>query len=520
MGTGKTSVGKELSKALGYEFIDTDLLVEEREGMPISLIFKKKGEDYFRSLEQKTVEEVSKMEKAVIATGGGVIKNSTNVKNLGMRGVLIWLRADPEIILKRVLLEGGKRPLLDVEEPLREIKKLLAGRMDLYQQADASVDTNYITPREAAYEIMERLGLDSRQVTVDLKDRSYDINIGSGILQNLGLRTKEFRPSKVALISNEKVFSIYGERILKSFREYHMDPEVILIPDGEEYKDFLWTYYMYGELLKAGFDRSSLLVALGGGVIGDITGFVASTYMRGIRFVQVPTTLLSQVDSSVGGKTGVNHPLGKNMIGTFSQPSLVFIDIDTLRTLPEREFYSGMAEIIKYGVISDGGLFDTLYADRKDILAHGDSLVKIVKRSCEIKADVVSKDEREAGLRAILNYGHTIGHAIETVTGYKKYLHGEAVSIGMVAAAEIAVRMGIMKRQEAVRIKELVEIYNLPGTVADDLNPDHLLSAMAIDKKAKSGRLTFVLPESIGTVRIERDVDKKLIEEVLKSSRP
>jgi len=517
MGTGKTSVGMELSKALGYEFIDTDLLVEEREGMPISLIFKKKGEDYFRSLEQKIVEEVSRMEKAVIATGGGVIKNSTNVKNLGRRGVLVWLRADPEIILRRVLLEGGKRPLLDVAEPLREIKKLLAERIDLYRQADASVDTNYITPGEAAYEIMERLGLDSQQVTVDLKDRSYDIIIGSGILQNLGLRTKEFRPSKVALISNETVFSIYSDRIVKSFRQYHIDPEVILIPDGEEYKDFLWTYYLYGELLKAGFDRSSLLVALGGGVIGDITGFVASTYMRGIRFVQVPTTLLAQVDSSVGGKTGVNHPLGKNMIGTFSQPSLVFIDIDTLRTLPDREFYSGMAEIIKYGVISDGRLFDTLQADREDILAHGDSLVKIIKRSCEIKADVVSKDEREAGLRAILNYGHTIGHAIETVTGYNKYLHGEAVSIGMVAAADMAVRMKIMRRQEAGRIKELVELYNLPAIVPEDLNPGDLISAMTIDKKAKAGRLNFVLPESIGAVRIEEDVDKKLIKEVLTS---
>jgi 3-dehydroquinate synthase len=241
--------------------------------------------------------------------------------------------------------------------------------------------------------------------------------------------------------------------------------------------------------------------------------------MRGIRFVQVPTTLLSQVDSSVGGKTGVNHPLGKNMIGTFSQPSLVFIDIDTLRTLPDREFFSGMAEIIKYGVISDGRLFDTLQVDREDILGHGDSLVKIIKRSCEIKADVVSKDEREAGLRAILNYGHTIGHAIETVTGYKKYLHGEAVSIGMVAAADIAVEMGIMKRQEAERIKGLVGMYNLPPTVPDDLNTGDVISAMTIDKKAKAGRLSFILPESIGTVRIEEDVDRKLIKEVLVSSK-
>lgn len=520
MGTGKTSVGRELSRLLGYEFIDTDVLIEKQEGMPISLIFKKKGEDYFRRVEQRTVEDVSRKDKAVIATGGGVIKNSTNVKNLGRRGVLIWLRADPEMILRRVMLEGGTRPLLDVEEPLNEINKLLSERMSLYLQADASVDTNYITPGEAAYEIMERLGLDSQQVRVELKERSYDIIIGSRILENLGLRIKEFRPSKVALVSNKTIYSLYKDRIVKSFQKYHIEPEVMLLPDGEEYKDILWTYYLYGELLKARFDRNSLLVAFGGGVIGDITGFAASTYMRGVRFVQVPTTLLSQVDSSVGGKTGINHPLGKNMIGTFSQPSLVFIDIDTLRTLPEREFYSGMSEIIKYGVIADGRLFDTLHVDREDILAHGDSLVKIIKRSCEIKADVVSKDEREAGLRAILNYGHTIGHAVETVTGYKKYLHGEAVAIGMAAAADMAARMGILKKQVAGRIRELVGLYNLPGSLPDRLNVDDLISAMTVDKKAKAGRLSFILPESIGTVRIEENIDEKLLKEVLKSICP
>jgi 3-dehydroquinate synthase len=242
--------------------------------------------------------------------------------------------------------------------------------------------------------------------------------------------------------------------------------------------------------------------------------------MRGIRFVQVPTTLLAQVDSSVGGKTGVNHPLGKNMIGTFSQPSLVFIDINTLRTLPEREFYAGMAEIIKYGIIADRELFDYLKTHRQEVLSHGDGLIHIIKRSCQIKADVVSKDEREAGVRAILNYGHTIGHAIETVTGYKKYLHGEAVAMGMVAAAGLSVKMGVLGRQEEVRIKELIEMYRLPVKIPGDLNVTDMISAMAFDKKAKAGKLSFVLPESIGTVRIEEDVDKKLINEVLNSSQP
>ncbi|RJQ54533.1 MAG: 3-dehydroquinate synthase [Nitrospiraceae bacterium] len=515
MGTGKTSVGRELCRKLGYQFIDTDTLIEEREGTPVSLIFKKKGEDYFRKLEQAVIEEVSHLKNVVIATGGGVIKNRKNVDNLGRRGIIIWLKAEPAIILKRVMTEGGKRPLLEVEEPLKEINKLLTERLPLYGQADASVDTNYITPEEAAQEIVEMLCLDARSVKVDLKERSYYIVIGSKVLRKLGLRLKEFRPSRVAVVSNKTVFPLYGDTVLKALDEYGIKPEVILIPDGEEYKDFTWAYNIHGELLKAGFDRNGLLVALGGGVVGDITGFVASTYMRGIRYVQVPTTLLAQVDSSVGGKTGVNHPLGKNMIGTFYQPSFVLIDVDTLRTLPKGEFSSGMAEAIKYGVIADTKLFDYLENNREDILSLGDGIIHIIKRSCEIKADIVSKDEREAGLRAILNFGHTVGHAVETVTEYKKYLHGEAVSIGMCAAADIAVRMKIFRKKEADRIRNLLESYKLPCAMPDALSLDKIITAVEIDKKTKAGSLTFILPESIGKARIEEGVDRGMIKKVV-----
>lgn len=518
MGTGKTSVGNELSRALGYQFVDTDNLIEEKEGKPVSLIFKEKGEDFFRKLEQDTVQEVSVIRNVVIATGGGVIKNRKNVENLGRNGIIVWLKADPEIILKRVMLEGGKRPLLDVKEPLMEINKLLSERIKLYEQADTSVDTNYITPQESAYEIIDRLGLDHPGVAVDLNDRSYNIVIGSKILPKLGLRVKKFRPSKIAIISNKTIFPLYRDLLLGPLRQYHIVPEIILLPDGEEYKDLLWTYYIHGELLKARFDRNSLLIAFGGGVVGDITGFVASTYMRGIRYMQVPTTLLAQVDSSVGGKTGVNHPLGKNMIGSFYQPSLVLIDVDTLRTLPKREFYAGMAEVIKYGVIADGKFFDYLETNMEDILSLGDGLINIIRRSCEIKAEVVSKDEREGGLRAILNFGHTIGHAIETVTGYKRFLHGEAVAIGMCAAADLAVRMKIFRKEEANRLRELVEMYSLPSRVPDDLNVSEMMSAMEVDKKANAGKLKFILPESIGKVRIEEDVNRGLIRAVLQSA--
>jgi len=515
MGSGKTSIGRELSRRLGYQFIDTDTLIEEKEGIPISLIFKEKGEDYFREVEQAIVEEVSRMTDAVIATGGGVIKNKRNVENLQKRGIIIWLKTEPEVILKRVMLEGGKRPLLNVEEPLKEIKRLLAERLSLYMQADIPIDTSFITPGEAVEEIIERLGLQGEEVTVELKDRGYKIIIGRKNLGILGLRVKEFRPSKVAIVSNKTIFPLYSDTILSSIKGCGITPEVFLIPDGEEYKDLLWASYLYGELLKARFDRDSLLVAFGGGVVGDITGFVASTYMRGIRYIQVPTTLLAQVDSSVGGKTGVNHPLGKNMVGTFYQPSLVLIDVDTLRTLPMREFNAGIAEIIKYGVIADKGLFDLVEKEKEDIAFLGDSLLRVIRRSCEIKAEVVSRDERETGLRAILNFGHTVGHALETVTGYTRFLHGEAIAIGMCVDVEIAVTAGILKEADGEHIKQLIQIYGLPTTIPDEINTSDILNAIEVDKKVKAGNLRFILPECIGKVRIE-EVERDLIKEVLK----
>lgn len=515
MGTGKTSVGVALSRRLSCPFIDTDVLIEEREGIPIAAIFKDKGEDYFRAVERSVVEEVSKKRNVVIATGGGVIKDKRNVDNLGRRGVIIWLKTDPEVILRRIMAEGGKRPLLNVKEPLKEINRLLSQRESLYSQADAAVDTSYITPYEAAEEIMEMLALDTERVKVKLGDRSYDIVIGSDVLPKLGLMVKHLRPSKTAIISNKTVFPLYKDKLDISMKKYGISYEVLLLPDGEEYKDFLWIYNLLGKLLEAKFDRNSLIIAFGGGVVGDMAGFVAATYMRGIKYVQVPATLLAQVDSSVGGKTGVNHPLGKNMIGAFYQPSLVCIDVDTLKTLPKREFRSGIAEVIKYGVIADSGLFDYLSDHKDEIMLLGSGIINIIKRSCEIKADVVSKDEREAGLRAILNFGHTIGHALETVTDYKKYLHGEAIAIGMCLAADIAVRMKILREDSSMRIKALVEEYELPSSIPDDIKITEVIKAMAVDKKATSGKLKFILPESIGKVRIEEDVERDIIKESL-----
>jgi len=269
-------------------------------------------------------------------------------------------------------------------------------------------------------------------------------------------------------------------------------------------------------MLEHRLDRKSAVVALGGGVIGDMAGFAASVYMRGIPFVQVPTTLLAQVDSSVGGKTGVNHVLGKNMIGTFWQPSLVWIDVETLRSLPNNQLLAGMAEVIKYGVIWDAEFFDRLATDKARILAlEPEALEPVIRRSCEIKAEVVSRDERESGLRAILNYGHTVGHAVETVTGYTGYLHGEAVAIGMHHEAMLAAYIGIMEAAEAGRVREMVDFYGLPTSLPEAVAARDLLAAMTLDKKAVAGQFHFILPEKIGSVRINEPVAEEDILKVL-----
>jgi 3-dehydroquinate synthase len=357
------------------------------------------------------------------------------------------------------------------------------------------------------------------KIRVELAERSYDISIGWNILDKIGEAVKSFGLSpKISIVSNPTVFSLYGKRVSDSIKKAGFDVIAVIIPDGEEYKDLLWVQHIYDELLNDKLDRLSALVALGGGVIGDITGFAASTYMRGISYIQIPTTLLAQVDSSVGGKTGVNHKLGKNMIGTFWQPRLVWIDVEALKTLPKRELLAGLAEVIKYGVILDEGLFDFIETNREKILSlESNSLIHIIKRSCEIKAEVVSKDERESGLRSILNYGHTIGHAIETATEYKRYLHGEAVAIGMYLEARLSQVLDLISRKQLFRIKDLIDSYGLPSEVPADLDINRIFSSIQLDKKAVAGELKFILPEKIGKVRIHKGVTEKSIRKVLQS---
>jgi 3-dehydroquinate synthase len=355
-------------------------------------------------------------------------------------------------------------------------------------------------------------------VNVHLGDRSYDIEIGSG-LDEAGGRIRDLGfGKKIALITNPTIKNLYGQRIVESLKKAGFMVMSIDIPDGEQYKSLDWANAIYTALLINGFDRKSALVAFGGGVIGDLTGFAAATFMRGVPFIQVPTTLLAMVDSSVGGKTGVNHPMGKNMIGAFYQPKKVLMDLSVLKSLPKEELLSGMAEVIKYGVIWDSAFFEYLDDNREKILSlNPDALLHVIRRSCEIKADVVSRDEREGSLRAILNFGHTIGHAVETAENYT-IRHGYAVAIGMVYAAHLAQKTGLCDASVPDRIEKLVAAYGLPTNLAAlSRKPaaTELMSTMQIDKKAEGGKVKFVMPTRVGEVIITREWEERQLEELI-----
>ena len=357
-----------------------------------------------------------------------------------------------------------------------------------------------------------------QQVNIDLGDRSYPIEITVRGLENLCQHAALPSAASALIVSNNVVWPLYGAALGAELQQRYAKVYSVQLPDGEEHKNWQTLNLIFDALLKHGCDRKTVLFALGGGVIGDMTGFAAACYMRGVPFVQVPTTLLAQVDSSVGGKTGINHPLGKNMIGAFYQPRLVVCDLSTLDTLPERELSAGLAEVIKYGPIADmefmawqEASMDALRARDRTALAHA------VRRSCEIKAWVVGQDERESGLRAILNFGHTFGHAIEAGMGYGVWLHGEAVGAGMVMAAELSLRMGLVDEKFVLRLRNLIQRAGLPvkAPVLDPSdNAGRYLELMRVDKKAESGEIRFVLIDGPGKA-VLRSAPDALVREVI-----
>jgi 3-dehydroquinate synthase len=353
---------------------------------------------------------------------------------------------------------------------------------------------------------------------VDLGERSYPIYIGQGLLQHPELFTAHLSGQQVMIVSNDTVAPLYLETVRRNFAGY--DCQHLVLPDGEEYKNLDTCNQIFDALLTNRFDRQSTLLALGGGVIGDITGFAAACYQRGIAFMQVPTTLLAQVDSSVGGKTGVNHPLGKNMIGAFHQPRCVIADTDTLTTLDDRQLRAGIAEVIKYGVIRDHELFDWLEAHIQALLDRDpDALAYVIQRSCINKADIVAQDELESGTRALLNLGHTFGHAIEAGMGYGNWLHGEAVAAGMVMAAVLSRQLGWLGAAEVERITALIQKAQLPVHSPADMDTDRFLQLMSVDKKVQHGKLRFVLLKNIGNAVVSDQASRDQIQLTVQTCR-
>lgn len=349
-------------------------------------------------------------------------------------------------------------------------------------------------------------------LTVNLGDRSYPIYIGEQLLSRPELITRHIRGKQVCIVTNETVAPLYLEALEQSLENYQIDS--VILPDGESHKTLDVWASIFDKLLEARHNRTTTLIALGGGVVGDMTGFAAACYQRGVDFIQIPTTLLSMVDSSVGGKTGVNHPLGKNMIGAFYQPQCVLADTSLLTSLPPRELSAGIAEVIKYGLISDYEFFVWLEENMETLLAGDkDALACAVKRSCENKADVVAQDEREGGLRAILNLGHTFGHAIETAQGYGNWLHGEAVAAGMAMAADLSWRMGAISENDLVRTLQLIKRAKLPVKAPADMTPDQFKELMGVDKKVLDGRLRLVLLEAMGKATITSDINPDLLQQ-------
>jgi len=518
MGAGKTTIGRLLARRLDMAFIDSDHEIEARTGASIPWIFEIEGEPSFRRREADVIRELTAQRGIVLATGGGAVLNPASRALLAERGTVVYLRASVGSILQRTAHDKN-RPLLQIADPRKKLEDLTAQREPLYREiADLVIDTGRPNVQSMVQTIIDQIAqLETARarkartmneqacisLDVELGDRSYPIVIGRGLLDDGALLTRHISGSgKVAIVTNTTVAPLYLEKVAAPLRAAGREVVPIILPDGEEYKNWQSLNLVFDALLANKCDRKTTLVALGGGVIGDLTGYAAASYMRGVPFVQIPTTLLAQVDSSVGGKTGINHPLGKNMIGAFYQPRAVIADTATLDTLPDRELSAGLAEVIKHGAILDAGFFDWIEHNIGKLVARDhDALAHAILRSCEIKADVVKRDEREGGLRAVLNFGHTFGHAIENGLGYGEWLHGEAVGCGMVMAADLSHRLGLIDQASVDRLRALTQAARLP-TVAPDLGVERWIELMEVDKKNEGGAIKFILLKPLGSPSI------------------
>jgi len=527
-GTGKSAVARKVAELLGWEYLDTDDEVVKLAGKSIPEIFEQDGEAEFRRLEHEVLKRLSEVAgNRVIATGGGVVIDPRNRDILQQRSVVICLEASPETIYQRLLgdnLESSSpvvRPLLVGSNPLERIKQLKESRQSFYYGiADRTVYTDKLSVTEVSLGVISEwqsamrgqgkpvyVERDELVCVVVTGTARYPIFVGWGILAGLGKRMKQVGLTGTAvIIGDEPVFTLYGSQVKQALEESGFTVRWFTVPPGESTKNIGQAIKIYDFLIENHIERNDIIVALGGGMAGDLAGFVAATYLRGLPWVQVPTTLMAMVDASIGGKVAVNHPTGKNLIGAFHQPSLVLTDVRTLTTLPRRELTSGWAEVIKHGMIADAGLLMFLEekADRLLSLEEPEICEAVAWSAC-VKAQVVSEDEKETGRRVILNYGHTVGHALEAATGYERFLHGEAVAIGMMAAADISARLKLLAEGVVERQRRVLQRYGLP-TQCSGVSKADVITAMELDKKVRSKAIRWVLLEDIGKVVVRSDV--------------
>lgn len=545
-GTGKSAVSPLVAQQLGWRVIDTDHLVEVGSGTDVAEIFHARGESGFRRLEEEAVRQATRQEKVVISCGGGAVLSSENRYLLARDTLIVCLEARPETIVSRLGEEGRadlpERPLLAGADLPRQIRDLKARRQPLYALADWIVHTDGLTPNQVADEVVRvwrelspallsddhrlesfgspldvQIADDSGDIAVRTPSASYRVKIGGGLLGQLGqLMREEGFGGRAFVVSDTDVFARYGDVAVASLRSVGLNARPFTVPVGEAAKSLTTVASAYDWLVSEQAERGEPIIALGGGVVTDMAGFVAATFLRGLPLVQVPTSLIGMVDASIGGKVGVNLPQAKNLVGSFYQPCAVLIDVSILRSLSPRQLTSGWAEVIKHAMIADGPLLELLEQRSKEVIdLRPEVTAEVIRLSIAIKADLVGRDEHEqVGPRTFLNYGHTIGHALEAATGYKAFLHGEAVAIGMTAAAYISDYLGLLSVNVRERQTDLLRNFGLPMEVSG-LDREKVKEAILLDKKVQRRAVRWVLLEGVGQPLIRDDVPAAVVEKAI-----
>jgi shikimate kinase/3-dehydroquinate synthase len=526
MGSGKTTVGELVAQRLGMFFTDLDRDVEWMAGQTIAELFAQRGEEAFRRLEREALARTIILMDTVVATGGGVVLREENRALMRRKGWVIYLRASPETLWQR-LQHTTDRPLLRTESPYETLRAVAQQREPLYQEADWVIDTDALAPEEVADAIVRAFKPtpDAPLVIPVLPSQpnEYPVLVAPGVMTSaVQAILQRIQPTRVAILTHPKLRG-YADPLLAGFTQNGVPAHLITLPSGERAKSLRVAERLYAQLLEVGCDRGSLLVIIGGGVLGDLGGFVAATYMRGIPYVQIPTTLLAQVDSSVGGKVAVDLPQGKNLVGAFHQPLMTLVDPETLRTLPLRHWRNGFAEMLKYGAALQVGLWRRLQTMIEAELITPRRVRKAptlwtlpIARCISLKAQIVSDDERDlSGRRALLNFGHTVGHAIEAALGYRGWLHGEAIAAGMVAEAEIGRTLGVTPPEIVDELRQTIAQAGLPTQLPAGVDADTLLTLMRHDKKRAGDSLSIVLLEAIGNARLAPNIPMEAIREAL-----